>query len=159
MSTEFRNLNQARFYLKLYIDNNRNLKIIKGIPLSEINRFDVWACVFEKEPEAFREIYIKEYYDIFLKYQDSNIKNKCVSMLAGTMLMNIVEWNIPFTIDDAIQILIDCYGKEILEDVKSEVENIKKIREDIVKSYKNPDTEWINKPQLLIDKITHYQTT
>jgi archaeosine-15-forming tRNA-guanine transglycosylase len=126
--------------------------------MSQIGRFDVWQSVFGKEPEAYRELCIKEWYNTFFEAKkDTNDELLILKYEMGVMrLIQLEEWNTPFTVDDGIKIIIDCFGKDVLPKIIIEAEKNVKQREEIVKPYVKQDDQWVGYAKNVLNKLKQY---
>ena len=160
MSKEFRNIHSARNLLKLYVKNGRDINLIKNLPISNIDRFDVWQIVFAEEPEAYRELMIKEYYHTFRKeYQDEACKDT-MFLIAVNKLTQLEEWDTPpLTVEDAIKIIIDCLGKESLPKLIAKAEYCTKLRREIIEPYFKKDNEWVGYAKKVVNKLKKYDNS
>lgn len=156
-SKEFRNVHSARAYLKIYVDSGRNLETIRDIPINEIERFDVWQCIFEKEPEAYRELCIKEWYYTFLHTPEDESVKELKLLLIVSRLIRCEEWNTPFTTQDGIDIILDCYGTDYLPLLIEKVKESADLRKEIVKPYFKPDHEWVGYADRVLEKLKTYE--
>jgi len=156
-SKEFRNVHSAKFYLNIYVERGRDLRVIRNIPIDEIGRFDVWQCVFEKEPEAYRELCVKEWYNDNLKSSDNDDVNKFRLEFSVYRLIQLEEWNTSFTVQDAIKIIFDCYGTECLPFLIEKAEKCVESRKEIVKPYYKPDNEWVGFAERVLEKLKQYE--
>lgn len=156
-SKEFRNVHSAKFCLNVYIERGRDLQVIRNIPIADIGRFDVWQCVFEKEPEAYRELCIKEWYNDYLKSSDDDNVNKIRLEFSVYRLIQLEEWNTSFTVQDAIKIIFDCCGTECLPFLIEKAEKCVESRKDIVKPYYKPDNEWVGYAERVVNKLKSYE--
>ena len=145
-NSEFRSVHAARAILKAYIANNRNVAIIQAV--TNIDRFDVWQCVFEKEPAAYRELQIKELYDMALKWDD--ISTKMTATLFVTMLSRLVEFKQSLSVEDGIQVVVDSLGKKCIPALLREAKRNQARREEIVKPYYKHDDEWVGYSKKLV---------
>jgi hypothetical protein len=152
---EFRNVHSAQHYLQVYIDSGRDINIIRSIPPSEINCFDVWQCVFEEEKEAYRVLSKKEFYYSLRELDQDPERAKL--MIVGIRLLQLEEWNTSFTVDDAIQITIDCFGENIVSPLINYVSKLADQRQKIIEAYKEKDEEWVSYAQNVINKLKKYQ--
>jgi hypothetical protein len=145
-SSEFRSVHAARAALKAYVANKRDINIIHTV--TNIDRFDVWQCVFEKEPVAYRELQIKEFYDMALKYDDTPIK--MTATLFVTMLSKLIEFKLPLSLEDGIQVVVDALGENSIPHLLKQAKWLHSIREGIVSKYNRPDTEWLGQTKQLV---------
>jgi hypothetical protein len=137
----------------MYIDAGRDIQVIRSLPIAKIGRFDVWQCVFEKEPEALRELFLKEDYDFCSERPSVEMRNTHL-LIVVIRLLQTFEWKLPVTIDDRIQVVVDFYGNECL-DVLIDISNkMLRDRKQIVSAYTKPDLEWVNQTQVLVDTLS-----
>jgi hypothetical protein len=154
---EFRNVHSARAYLKVYVDSGRNLEVIREIPLNEIERFDVWQCIFDSEPEAYKELCIKQWYDTYIDTSENDSQKEFNLERIARRIVQIEEWNTAFTMQDAINIVLDCYGMECLPCLIDKTQKVVDIRKDIVKPYAKPDHEWVGIAERVLEKLKQYE--
>lgn len=167
-SSESRVVHAANDALKAYLHSNKNINIIKDIPIQHIKRYDVWQCVFEKELEAFKELQIKEWYYMFLDYKsilsDTELTDKQLKSLksiiattAISLLVQAVEFKLPLKIKDSISIIVDCLGDDFLPILTSEAEHYFQRRKDIVKPYFKHDNEWVGYSITVLEAVKSFQ--
>ena len=151
MSDEFRGNHQAEQLLAQY-QKSRDLELIKSVPISDIKRFDVWKCVFEEEPEAFRELEVKEMYEIFGRihyHGDDETTRKICQRMAMTLVVTFIDRKIEnpqyayLSIEDLLRIVIDVFGVDILDDLTKEAEEHVAQRQEIIKPYFEKDNDWV----------------
>jgi hypothetical protein len=152
-NSEFRDVHAAREALARYIDSGRDISTIKA--LTNVCRYDVWQCVFEKEPEARRELQIKELTEECLQYCKDiyEVDGPCgiIATIFITHLTQIVEWNTPLKIQDAIKIILDTMGDEYIVALRKEAEISYERRVSIVKPYYQRDNEWVDYSKQVLD--------
>ena len=153
-SAEFRSVHCAESALKCYINSNKNINVIKNIPINNIDRYDVWLTVFSKEHEAYRELEIKEWYSLLDDYRSaSEGVKKYASVLCITLLTQTVEWDSPLKINDEISIILDIIGDNFLPVLIEKAEEHYNRRLEIVKPYHNPDNEWVSHSKKVFDAL------
>lgn len=147
---EFRNVHAANEALKKYIESGRHIANIRSI--SNIDRYDVWQCVFEKEPKAYRELQIKELYNIVLKWE--NVSPATTSMFLITLLTQLTEFKSPLSLKDAVKIIVDAFGEDCLVVLKNEAIRSVKRRQEIIKPYFKKDNEWVNNSKKVVRALS-----
>lgn len=155
MSKEFRNVHSAQYYLRTYVDSNRNIDIIRSIPMVEIKRYDVWQAVFRDEPDAYRELCRKEWYRDFIDITSKEGSSSMIPMLVTSRMIQLTEWNGPFSVQDAISIIIDIFGIDYLSVLIEEGKQHVKQREEIIKPYFQQDSEWVGYAQTVVDLLVN----
>lgn len=153
-NSEYRNVHIAKHYLQLYLNSGKNLDAIRQIPLSEIDRSDVWQCVFESEPEAYRDLCKKTFYkDILLM---SKCANNFIYRSIVMRLIQLEEWNTSFSVNDAIKVTMDCLGIRALPELIKEAYEAAEQRKQIIAPYLKKDTEWVSFAEKVAIKLKEY---
>ncbi|RTK98594.1 MAG: hypothetical protein EKK57_11390 [Proteobacteria bacterium] len=156
-SSKFRNVHSAKYYLGRYIESGRNIEVIRSIPLSAIERYDVWQCAFGQEKEALKELYIKDFYHSMSDtYQLTKNNEAILGIFYGvaiTRLTQLEEWNLVFTTDDGIKILLDICGQEKLDGLIAEANHSLSQRQEIISQYFKKDNEWVGYALSIVNKL------
>jgi hypothetical protein len=141
--SEFRSVHAAHELLDLYIKSGGDPKVIRDYS-APIDRYDVWMAVFEKHRPAVRQLQIKEFYDDCLRHraEDEHV-HRIVTLTLVTRLNQLVEWKSPLSAKDAIDLILDALGKDILPMLVSQAQYIMELRRGIIKPYRNKDNEWV----------------
>lgn len=150
-SSEFRDVHAARALLEAYIKSDKNLDVIRNLPINSTNRYDVWRCVFEKEREAYAVLQEKELYHTLMKYGKGDIE--MAATLCIIILEKLFEFDSPLKVDDAIKIILDILGDEMLPHLKEEAKISYDRRVSIVKPYFKHDDEWVGYSKMLMKKL------
>jgi hypothetical protein len=166
MSDEFRGVHAATELLAQYKEAG-DLELVKAYPINRIKRFDVWKCVFEEEPEAYRELEIKEMYALFRKdcyhSEDSKTSEICRRM-SMTLVITFIDRKIEYpqyaylSIEDLLRIVIHVCGIEILNDLTEEAKRNVEMREEIVSSYLKKDKQWVKYARDMQKEIKHFKS-
>ena len=167
MSDEFRGIHQASQLLAQY-KKSRDLELIRSVPISDIKRFDVWQSVFEEEPEAFRELEIKKMYETFGRnhyHGDDESTRKICRRMAMTLAVTFIDRKIEYpkhahlSIEDLLRIVVDVFGVEILDDLRTEAKEHVAQREEIIKPYFEKDNTWVQYAKDGMAKIEKFKLT
>ena len=150
-NSEFRNVHAAKALLEAYISSGYNLELIRQFNFSEIQRYDVWQCVFEKEKKAFKILQEKELYNLLLKYPEiikeegksQDLLWQMASTLCVIHLERSVEWESPLGVDEALQIMVDIFGDKFLPILLDEANVSLARRLKIIAPYFKKDDEWV----------------
>lgn len=140
-NSEFRAVRAARECLTKYIESGRDVAVIKAT--NNIDRFDVWQCVFEKEPLGYRELQIKELYQTCLKDR-GDLAVELVASLYITILTQFVEFKTPLSLSDGIKVMVDSLGEESIDALIEEAKVFLDRRVEISSKYTLKDNEWVD---------------
>jgi hypothetical protein len=141
--SEFREVHAAHELLDLYLKSGGDPKVIRDYS-APIQRHDVWMAVFEKHRPAVRQLQIKEFYNDCLRHRgaDEHVE-RIVTLTLVTRLNQLVEWKTPLSAKDAVDLIVDVLGKDILPMLISQAQYILELRRGIIKPYRNKDDEWV----------------
>lgn len=154
-SSESRTVHAARAALATYLASDKNIDVIRNIPISHITRYDVWQCVFAKEKEAYKELQRKEWYSIFTKYnvEENKMLKESVGTLAVIYLEKLTEFKSPLSIKEGIALILDCFGNDFLPILINEANISLQRRIEIVKPYFKEDGEWIGYSKSVLNAL------
>ena len=154
-NSECRPVHAARELLEMYVSSGRRLELIKSTKIT--GDYGVWQCVFENEPEAYRELLIKELQEYLSSFLSDNwCSEKTRAMCLVNRLTQSVEFNSPLTLNDCIKLMIDTLGKGIVPSLKIAAEEAVIRRQKIVSQYTNKDTDWVGHSATVLNGINNH---
>jgi len=156
-SSEFRSVHAAKEALAQYKASGNSILVIRNIPLKAIKRYDVWQCVFEKEPAALKELYIKEYYDFLSETKNEGEVGKITSHICLKFIMNSIEFSVPISSTETICLILDVLGLDFLKYLRETAKWSYDTRMEIVKPYFKPDNEWVAQAKKALDILENWK--